>query len=68
MMVDIRITIMEAPLMEAELHKCPLQKQMRAISPWYVPIAHLSWLSGTGVSEHRLKKKKKCNHVAQAWY
>ena len=49
---------MEAPLMEAELHKLPLQKQMRAISPWYVPIAHLSWLSGTGVSEHRLKRKK----------
>jgi hypothetical protein len=68
MMVDIKITNMETPLMEAELHKWPLQKQMRAISPWYVPIAHLSWLSGTGVSRHRLKRKKICNHVPQAWY
>ena len=49
---------METPLQEAELHKLPLQKQMRDIAPWYVPNAHLSWLSGTGTSEHRLKRNK----------
>ena len=53
-----RTSTAEKSNLGAVLHKCPLQAQIRAVSPWYWPILHRSWKSGTGASMQRLQYQK----------
>ena len=53
-----RTSTAEKSNLDAVLHKSPLQAQIRAVSPWYWPILHRSWKSGTGASMQRLQYQK----------
>ena len=56
-----RTSTAEKSNLGAVLHKSPLQAQIRAVSPWYWPILHRSWKSGTGASMQRLQYQKEKN-------
>ena len=58
-----RTSTAEKSNLGAVLHKFPLQAQIRAVSPWYWPILHRSWLSGTGAVMQRLQYQKEKKSV-----